>query len=149
MNALAHFNPPGYSSIGVVNTAGLAFGPDRLDQRSGVGLGHRPDLRRAPRTGPAAVARPAGPGHRAPAPRATTRSWAWTSPSASGFQPTTPRRPLGPNARSFGHFGTGGALGFADPDAEVAFGYVMNHVIPRWQSDRNRALIDALYASLP
>ena len=67
---------------------------------------------------------------------------------ASGFQPTTPRRPLGPNPRSFGHFGTGGALGFADPDAGVAFGYVMNHVIPRWQSSRNRALIDATYAAL-
>ena len=54
---------------------------------------------------------------------------------------------MGPNGRSFGHFGTGGALGFADPDAGVAFGYVMNHVIPRWQSDRNRALIDALYTA--
>ena len=65
-----------------------------------------------------------------------------------GFMPTNPRRPLGPNPRSFGHFGTGGALGFADPDAGVAFGYVMNHVIPRWRSSRNMALIDAVYASL-
>jgi hypothetical protein len=24
----------------------------------------------------------------------------------------------------------------------------MNHVVPRWQSSRNRALIDALYAAL-
>ena len=38
--------------------------------------------------------------------------------------------------------------GFCDPDAGVAFGYVMNHVVPRWQSTRNRSLIDALYASL-
>jgi CubicO group peptidase (beta-lactamase class C family) len=65
-----------------------------------------------------------------------------------GFQPTTARRPLGPNPRSFGHFGTGGALGYADPDSDLAFGYVMNHVIPRWQSSRNRALIDATYAAL-
>ncbi|HLT70218.1 MAG TPA: hypothetical protein VKZ72_08625, partial [Acidimicrobiales bacterium] len=65
-----------------------------------------------------------------------------------GFTPTTPRRPLGPNPRSFGHFGSGGALGFADPDAGLAFGYVLNHVIPRWQSSRNRALIDAVYAAL-
>jgi len=65
-----------------------------------------------------------------------------------GFQPTRPTRPFGPNPRSFGHFGTGGSLGFADPDAGVAFGYVMNHVIPRWQSTRNRALIEAVYASL-
>jgi CubicO group peptidase (beta-lactamase class C family) len=65
-----------------------------------------------------------------------------------GFQPTRPDRPFGPNPRSFGHFGTGGALGFADPQASVAFGYVMNAVRPRWQSPRNRALIDALYACL-
>ena len=39
-------------------------------------------------------------------------------------------------------------MGFADPGAGVAFGYVMNHVIPRWQSTRNRSLIDALYDSL-
>ena len=54
-----------------------------------------------------------------------------------GFKPTTPRRPFGPNPSAFGHFGTGGAVGFADPEARVAFGYVMNHVIPRWQSSRN------------
>ena len=39
-------------------------------------------------------------------------------------------------------------MGFADPHSGIAFGYVMNHVIPRWQSTRNRALIDALYDSL-
>jgi CubicO group peptidase (beta-lactamase class C family) len=65
-----------------------------------------------------------------------------------GFKPTVPRRPFGPNPGSFGHFGTGGAVGFADPAAGAAFGYVMNDVIPRWQSSRNRALMDALYASL-
>jgi hypothetical protein len=65
-----------------------------------------------------------------------------------GFKPTSIRRPFGPNPRSFGHFGTGGALGFADPDSGVAFGYVMNQVTPRWQSTRNRALIDATFESL-
>jgi CubicO group peptidase (beta-lactamase class C family) len=64
-----------------------------------------------------------------------------------GFVPTSQRRSIG-YPGSFGHFGTGGALGFADPVAGVAFGYVMNHVKPRWQSTRNRALIDALYAGL-
>lgn len=65
-----------------------------------------------------------------------------------GFQLTQPERPLGPNLRSFGHFGAGGSLGFCDPDAEVALGYVMNDFGPRWQNPRNRGLVDAVYASL-
>jgi CubicO group peptidase (beta-lactamase class C family) len=65
-----------------------------------------------------------------------------------GFQLTQPERRLGPNARSFGHFGAGGSLGFADPDAALAFGYVMNDAGPRWQNPRNRALIDAVYSCL-
>jgi CubicO group peptidase (beta-lactamase class C family) len=65
-----------------------------------------------------------------------------------GFQLSQPERPLGPNPRSFGHFGAGGSLGFADPENGLAFAYVMNHSGPRWQNPRNRALIDALYASL-
>jgi CubicO group peptidase (beta-lactamase class C family) len=65
-----------------------------------------------------------------------------------GFQPTRPDRCFGPNPGSFGHFGTGGAVGFADPDAHLAFGYVMNAVRPRWQNERNRALVDAVYACL-
>ncbi len=65
-----------------------------------------------------------------------------------GFQPWTAARPLGRSPGGYGHFGTGGSLGFADPARGVAFGYVMNHVIPRWQSPRNRALVDALYDAL-
>jgi CubicO group peptidase (beta-lactamase class C family) len=65
-----------------------------------------------------------------------------------GFQLTQPERPLGPNPRSFGHFGAGGSLGFADPQARVAFAYVMNRGGPQWRDPRNRALIDALYAAL-
>jgi CubicO group peptidase (beta-lactamase class C family) len=65
-----------------------------------------------------------------------------------GFQLTQLERPLGPNPRSFGHFGAGGSLGFADPEARLAFGYTMNLSGPRWQNPRVRALIDAVYASL-
>ena len=65
-----------------------------------------------------------------------------------GFQLTQPERPLGTNPRSFGHFGAGGSLGFADPDAQLAFAYTMNQPGPRWQNPRNRGLIDAVYASL-
>ncbi len=65
-----------------------------------------------------------------------------------GFQLTQPERPLGPNAESFGHFGAGGALGFCDPVATLAFGYAINTMGPRWQNPRNAALIDACYQCL-
>jgi len=65
-----------------------------------------------------------------------------------GFQLTQPERPLGPNPGAFGHFGAGGSLGFCDPQAGVAFGYVSNDMGPRWQNPRNKALLDAIYGSL-
>jgi len=65
-----------------------------------------------------------------------------------GFQLTQPERPLGPSPGAYGHFGAGGSLGFCDPEAGVAFGYVMNQMSDRWLSPRNRALIDAVYVAL-
>ena len=65
-----------------------------------------------------------------------------------GFQLTQSERPFGSSPRSFGHFGAGGSVGFADPDARVAFAYTLNRGGPRWQNPRNRALIDALYELL-
>ncbi len=65
-----------------------------------------------------------------------------------GFQLPQPERPFGTGARAFGHFGAGGSLGFADPDARLAFGYVMGEMGPRWQNPRNRALLAAVTASL-
>jgi CubicO group peptidase (beta-lactamase class C family) len=65
-----------------------------------------------------------------------------------GFQLTQAERPLGPNAGSFGHFGAGGSLGFCDPEANLALGYAMNTMGPRWQNPRNAALIDACYSCL-
>jgi CubicO group peptidase (beta-lactamase class C family) len=65
-----------------------------------------------------------------------------------GFQLTQPERPIGPGQATFGHFGAGGSLGFADPENKIAFGYVMNQMGPRWQNPRTRALVDAAYACL-
>ena len=65
-----------------------------------------------------------------------------------GFQLTQPERPIGPGRATFGHFGAGGSLGFADPETGIAFGYVMNQMGPRWQSPRTRALVDTVYACL-
>ncbi|MEO9255959.1 MAG: serine hydrolase domain-containing protein, partial [Tepidiformaceae bacterium] len=66
-----------------------------------------------------------------------------------GFQLTIPGiRPLGPGLRSFGHYGNGAILGFADPDAGIGFGFVCNRAGRSWRDPRNIALVDALYASL-
>ncbi len=56
--------------------------------------------------------------------------------------------PAGPNPGAFGHVGAGGSVGFADPQAKLAFGYVMNAMGPRWGNPRPRGLIEALYRCL-
>jgi CubicO group peptidase (beta-lactamase class C family) len=51
--------------------------------------------------------------------------------------------------RSFGHYGAGGSVGFADPDAELGFGYVMNKMLMGLTGDpRTATLIDATYEAL-
>jgi CubicO group peptidase (beta-lactamase class C family) len=65
-----------------------------------------------------------------------------------GFQLTMPERRLGPGPRAFGHFGAGGSLGFADPDAHVAFAYAMNQGRGGWQHKHVRHLIDLVYEAL-
>lgn len=70
---------------------------------------------------------------------------------ALGFIISLPggRYEWGPNPNAYGHSGAGGSIGFADPDAEIGFGYVMNQMSaglgadPRWAP-----MIDAVYASL-
>ena len=54
-----------------------------------------------------------------------------------------------PNPEAFGHAGMGGALGWCDPVAELAFGYVMNRLDWRVRSPRAIALCHALYACAP
>jgi len=66
-----------------------------------------------------------------------------------GFMLSHPGAPFGPNARAFGHPGAGGSIGFADPEANVGFGYTMNKMGSRVLMDpRALSLIDALYASM-
>ncbi|MGH7805397.1 MAG: esterase, partial [Candidatus Binatia bacterium] len=73
---------------------------------------------------------------------------------SAGFMKTMDNRPgdsaiLGPNEAAFGHVGAGGSIGFADPVARVAFGYVMNHMGDGFLlNPRGQSLIDAVYESL-
>ncbi|WP_420612516.1 serine hydrolase domain-containing protein [Candidatus Spongiisocius sp.] len=56
---------------------------------------------------------------------------------------------LGPNDEAFGMQGIGGAIGYADPVAEVGFGYAMNQTFMDAGTDRRpRALTTALYEAL-
>jgi len=45
----------------------------------------------------------------------------------------------GPNPRAFGHSGWGGSFGCADPNAEVAIGYVCNQMGPELVGDPRTA----------
>jgi CubicO group peptidase (beta-lactamase class C family) len=152
MVMLGYVNPPGYSSLGVVNTSAWrsaqvpstnlhATAPGVARLYSALAAGGAIDGVRVLDSNVLAEA-------------TTPQSDGWCPvlerdvTFGLGFQLTRPDRPLGPNPGSFGHFGTGGALGFGDPIGGVGFGYVMNAVKPRWQSPRNRRLIDALYSCL-
>ncbi len=66
-----------------------------------------------------------------------------------GFMLTQPMIPFGPNPRSFGHPGAGGSIAFADPDARLGFGYVMNQMQMGLGGDaRGFALIREVYEAL-
>jgi CubicO group peptidase (beta-lactamase class C family) len=68
---------------------------------------------------------------------------------SQGFMMSQPGAELGPNAKSFGHPGAGGSLGYADPEAKIGFGYTMNKMQPGLLIDpRATALIEAVYSSL-
>lgn len=66
----------------------------------------------------------------------------------SGFFLSSDFSPMfGP--KSFGHAGAGGSLAFADADAQIGFGYVMNKMQQNLAGDpRTLALVDAVRASL-
>jgi CubicO group peptidase (beta-lactamase class C family) len=138
-----YFNPPGYSSFGVVNSPEWrrAQVPSTNGHGTATGLARLYD----------ALITPDRVLSSSLLDEATSVQAAGDCPVLGefvqfglGFVPTSERRRFGTSPRAFGHFGTGGSVGCADPDRGVAVGYVMNHVIPRWQSTRNRAILDAL-----
>jgi CubicO group peptidase (beta-lactamase class C family) len=150
MQRHAYFNPPGVSGMGCVNTAGWreAEIPSTNGQATARGVAKLYQALLDGTKSPAGISAEL----RAEATRihsdGTDRMLGRPSRFGLGFQLTQPTRPLGPNPGSFGHYGYGGALGFADPAAGVAFGYLMNLPGARWQNPRTEGLIDAVYGSL-
>jgi CubicO group peptidase (beta-lactamase class C family) len=141
--ARTYLNPPGLSGLGTVDTPAwrAAEIPSANCYASARGLAavyaRLPELLGADLL--AEATRPASDGHDVVLDRHTR--------FGLGFQLAQPDRPLGPGPRAFGHFGAGGSLGFHDPDADLVFAYVCNRCEGRrWQTDRNRRLLDALAA---
>jgi CubicO group peptidase (beta-lactamase class C family) len=68
---------------------------------------------------------------------------------AVGYMLNCPAFPAGPNPKTFGHSGFGGAYGFADPENRIAFGYTPNKL---WigtkveTGERCNRLVEAVYA---
>jgi CubicO group peptidase (beta-lactamase class C family) len=152
MTLNAYFNPPDFSGAGVVNTAAWRSAeiPSANAHATAAGVA---------RMYAALVAGGELDGERiieASALRLATEQQVYgedlvlrrPSRFGLGFQLTHPERELGKGPRSFGHYGAGGSVGFCDPEAGLAFGYVTSQMGPRWRNPRNRALIDACYASL-
>jgi CubicO group peptidase (beta-lactamase class C family) len=144
----AYFNPPDFSGLGVVNTAGWRSGQIPSANAHATAAGIAALYGELVAGGGRIVDRGAL--------AAATREQVYgddlvlqrPSRFGLGFQLTHPEREFGPTPGCFGHFGAGGSVGFGDPDARLAFGYVTSQMGPRWRNPRNRALIDACYSCL-
>jgi len=144
-----YYNPSGLSGAGVINSPGWRAAEIPSTNAHGTARGvARVYAALIVGTGPA-VADPAALAE-ATTEQAYGHDLVLHRPSrfGLGFQLTQPERPIGPGQATFGHFGAGGSLGFADPESGVAFGYVMNQMGPRWRNPRTLALVDAAYACL-
>jgi len=147
----AYFNPGGLSGTGVVNTT--AWREAEIPSANGHGTA------RAVASVYAALLAGGPPGIRWVGPTLRREAAVIHSDGEDrvlrrpsrfglGFQLAQPTRPIGPHTGAFGHFGYGGSLGFADPEASVAFGYLMNRPGERWETTRLQRLVDALYVCL-
>ncbi len=68
-------------------------------------------------------------------------------PFSLGFVRPSPKDPFG-SSSSFGMRGTGGSFGFADPEAKIGYGYVLNGMGMSLIDPRELALRAAMYDSI-
>lgn len=148
------FNPPDCNDIAYTNTPGFreaevpganGFGTARALERAYVPLACGGCLDGKPMLSPALVAEAASiqvEGHDLVMELPTAFSL--------GFEYSIPEWRFGPSPYAFGHNGSGGSLGMADPASGVAVGYVMNRLWwgevredPRWEG-----IFAAIYGSL-
>jgi CubicO group peptidase (beta-lactamase class C family) len=148
----AYFNPPDFSGVGVVNTAAWRSAQVPSANAHATAAGVARIYTALALGGAVAGARVVTEGALADATQEQVygEDLVLERPTrfGLGFQLTYPERQIGNGPRCYGHFGAGGSVGFCDPDARLAFGYVTNQMGPRWRNLRNKALIDACYACL-
>ena len=68
-------------------------------------------------------------------------------PFSLGFAKPSPKNPFG-SPSSFGAPGSGGSFGYADPEAEIGYGYVLNGMGTSLSDPRDIALRLAMYRSI-
>ena len=151
MLAAAYFNPGGLSGFGVVNTrpwreASIPSTNGHGTARAVAALYDAFLRRDVAQGGP--VGTTLRDEARSTVSEGEDRVLGKPSRFGLGFQLSQPTRRIGGGDACFGHFGYGGTLGFADTDAAIAFGYLMNRPGERWQTPRTNALVEAVYASL-
>lgn len=148
MRMATYFNPPGFSGFGTVNTTPWRSSEIPSTNPHGTALSVAKvfaglvgtDLDQTPALLDPSILAEATSEHSMGLDLVLGR----TSRFGLGFMLSQPDRPIGVGPASFGHFGYGGSLGFADPDARIGFGYVMNRPGDRWQVPRTRRLLAAL-----
>jgi len=69
------------------------------------------------------------------------------TPFSLGFSKPSPKNPFG-SPSSFGAPGSGGSFGFADPQAKIGYGYVLNGMGTSLVDPRDLALRTAMYRSI-
>ncbi len=152
MRRAAYFNPPELSGLGSVNTAAFRSAeiPSTNLHASARGVATMfAALAGAPHAGtelaiPRSLIGEATTTHSLGEDLVLERR----SHFGLGFMLPDEARPIGVGPSSFGHFGNGGSLGFADLDARMGFGYVLNRPGDRWQVQRTRRLLAALLEAL-
>jgi CubicO group peptidase (beta-lactamase class C family) len=145
----AYFNPRGLSGVGVVNTA--PWRQSAIPSTNGHATARAVAAFYAALL-PGAQDRILGPAlvSEAMTPHSEGNDIVLDRPTrfGLGFGLHLDERPIGTTAAAFGHYGFGGSLGFADPDAGIAFAYLINRPGDRWQNPRTLALLDAVRSCL-
>lgn len=151
MLASVYFNPLGISGFGVVNLPAWRSAqiPSTNAHATARAVARLYDVFMH---SDAAAGGIVGPGLRAEATSiqsdGTDRVLGKHSRFGLGFQLSRPGRRIGGGDAAYGHFGYGGSLGFADPEARVTFAYLTNRPGKRFENERADAVLEPLYRAL-